>query len=63
MITYPSTHGVFEETVQEVCRITHNHGGQVYIDGAIAFDKNKGLLPHSDFDIGILNPTKNRIQE
>ncbi|WP_417602841.1 aminomethyl-transferring glycine dehydrogenase [Primorskyibacter flagellatus] len=34
MITYPSTHGVFEETVQEVCEITHSHGGQVYIDGA-----------------------------
>ncbi|WP_170401098.1 aminomethyl-transferring glycine dehydrogenase [Ruegeria arenilitoris] len=34
MITYPSTHGVFETTVQEVCQITHDHGGQVYIDGA-----------------------------
>ena len=34
MITYPSTHGVFEETVREVCKITHDHGGQVYIDGA-----------------------------
>ncbi len=34
MITYPSTHGVFEETVREVCDITHAHGGQVYIDGA-----------------------------
>ena len=34
MITYPSTHGVFEETVQDVCKITHEHGGQVYIDGA-----------------------------
>ncbi|MCB6178214.1 aminomethyl-transferring glycine dehydrogenase [Rhodobacter sp. Har01] len=34
MITYPSTHGVFEETVREVCRITHQFGGQVYIDGA-----------------------------
>ncbi len=34
MITYPSTHGVFEETVTEVCAITHQHGGQVYIDGA-----------------------------
>ncbi|MBW6419263.1 aminomethyl-transferring glycine dehydrogenase [Celeribacter sp. PS-C1] len=34
MITYPSTHGVFEETVKEVCRITHEHGGQVYLDGA-----------------------------
>ncbi|MEM7242680.1 MAG: aminomethyl-transferring glycine dehydrogenase [Pseudomonadota bacterium] len=34
MITYPSTHGVFETIVQEVCEITHDHGGQVYIDGA-----------------------------
>ncbi|OUD09182.1 glycine dehydrogenase (aminomethyl-transferring) [Marivivens niveibacter] len=34
MITYPSTHGVFEETVREVCQITHDFGGQVYIDGA-----------------------------
>jgi glycine dehydrogenase len=34
MITYPSTHGVFEDTVREVCRITHDFGGQVYIDGA-----------------------------
>lgn len=34
MITYPSTHGVFEETVRDVCRITHEYGGQVYIDGA-----------------------------
>ncbi|RRD04964.1 glycine dehydrogenase (aminomethyl-transferring) [Arachnia propionica] len=34
MITYPSTHGVFEETVGQVCEITHQHGGQVYIDGA-----------------------------
>lgn len=34
MITYPSTHGVFEETVREVCEITHAHGGQVYLDGA-----------------------------
>lgn len=34
MITYPSTHGVFEETVREICAITHEHGGQVYIDGA-----------------------------
>ncbi|WP_269451751.1 hypothetical protein [Tessaracoccus coleopterorum] len=34
MITYPSTHGVFEDTVRRVCEITHGHGGQVYIDGA-----------------------------
>ena len=34
MITYPSTHGVFEKTVHAVCDITHSYGGQVYIDGA-----------------------------
>lgn len=34
MITYPSTHGVFEEAVQEICQIVHEHGGQVYMDGA-----------------------------
>ena len=34
MITYPSTHGVFEETVTEVCDVVHANGGQVYIDGA-----------------------------
>ncbi|MFO1499305.1 MAG: aminomethyl-transferring glycine dehydrogenase [Verrucomicrobiota bacterium] len=34
MVTYPSTHGVFEEGIKEVCRIVHEHGGQVYMDGA-----------------------------
>lgn len=34
MITYPSTHGVFEESVKEICQIVHEHGGQVYMDGA-----------------------------
>ncbi|WP_371373474.1 aminomethyl-transferring glycine dehydrogenase [Thalassotalea aquiviva] len=34
MITYPSTHGVYEETITEVCEIIHQHGGQVYLDGA-----------------------------
>ncbi|MGS2718688.1 aminomethyl-transferring glycine dehydrogenase [Eionea flava] len=34
MVTYPSTHGVFEEAIQEICGIIHDHGGQVYIDGA-----------------------------
>lgn len=34
MVTYPSTHGVFEEGITEVCDIIHQHGGQVYIDGA-----------------------------
>ena len=34
MVTYPSTHGVFEEGITEVCSIVHQHGGQVYMDGA-----------------------------
>ncbi|MEO7030868.1 MAG: aminomethyl-transferring glycine dehydrogenase subunit GcvPB, partial [Herbaspirillum sp.] len=34
MVTYPSTHGVFEEGIQKLCEIVHAHGGQVYIDGA-----------------------------
>jgi glycine dehydrogenase len=34
MVTYPSTHGVFEETIKEVCAIVHQYGGQVYMDGA-----------------------------
>ncbi len=34
MVTYPSTHGVFEESIREVCDIVHRHGGQVYLDGA-----------------------------
>src|SRR5690606_34808384 len=34
MITYPSTHGIFEEDVKEICRIVHENGGQVYLDGA-----------------------------
>jgi glycine dehydrogenase len=34
MVTYPSTHGVFEGSIREICRIVHEHGGQVYMDGA-----------------------------
>jgi glycine dehydrogenase len=34
MVTYPSTHGVFEEAITEICRIVHDNGGQVYLDGA-----------------------------
>ncbi len=34
MVTYPSTHGVFEETIRAICEIIHAHGGQVYMDGA-----------------------------
>ncbi len=34
MVTYPSTHGVFEEGIEQICEIVHRHGGQVYVDGA-----------------------------
>ena len=34
MVTYPSTHGVFEESIIDICKIIHHHGGQVYMDGA-----------------------------
>ena len=34
MITYPSTHGVFEETIRDICQLIHSHGAQVYMDGA-----------------------------
>ncbi|MFV8075191.1 glycine dehydrogenase (aminomethyl-transferring), partial [Enterobacter cloacae complex sp.6730661] len=34
MVTYPSTHGVYEESIREVCEIIHQYGGQVYLDGA-----------------------------
>ena len=34
MVTYPSTHGVFEEKIKEICDVVHNNGGQVYMDGA-----------------------------
>jgi glycine dehydrogenase len=34
MVTYPSTHGVFEGSIKEICRVVHEHGGQVYMDGA-----------------------------
>jgi glycine cleavage system P protein (glycine dehydrogenase) len=56
MITYPSTHGVFEETVREICRITHANGGQVYLDGA-NMNALVGLARPGDIgaDVGHLN--------
>ncbi|MDG1376850.1 MAG: aminomethyl-transferring glycine dehydrogenase [Yoonia sp.] len=56
MITYPSTHGVFEETVIDVCDITHAAGGQVYIDGA-NMNAMVGLSRPSDLggDVSHLN--------
>lgn len=48
MITYPSTHGVFEEGVKEICNIVHANGGQVYMDGA-NFNALVGLCRPGDF--------------
>ena len=56
MITYPSTHGVFETTVIEVCQIIHDHGGKVYIDGA-NLNAMVGLCKPGEFggDVSHLN--------
>ena len=56
MLTYPSTHGVFEESIQEACEIVHQHGGQVYIDGA-NMNAQVGLARPGDFggDVSHLN--------
>jgi glycine dehydrogenase len=48
MVTYPSTHGVFEESIREVCEIVHQHGGQVYMDGA-NMNAQVGLCRPGDF--------------
>jgi glycine dehydrogenase len=47
MITYPSTHGVFEESIKQICGIIHQHGGQVYMDGA-NMNAQVGLLRPGD---------------
>jgi glycine dehydrogenase len=48
MVTYPSTHGVFEESIREVCGVVHEHGGQVYMDGA-NMNAQVGLCRPGDF--------------
>ncbi|HTF87173.1 MAG TPA: aminomethyl-transferring glycine dehydrogenase [Planctomycetota bacterium] len=48
MITYPSTHGVFEESIREICKIIHESGGQVYMDGA-NMNAQVGLCRPGDF--------------
>jgi len=48
MVTYPSTHGVFEEAITEICSIVHEHGGQVYMDGA-NMNAMVGLCRPADF--------------
>jgi len=56
MITYPSTHGVFEDRIREICDITHAHGGQVYLDGA-NLNAQIGLARPGDYgaDVSHLN--------
>ncbi|KAA0014672.1 aminomethyl-transferring glycine dehydrogenase [Billgrantia pellis] len=56
MLTYPSTHGVFEEGIREACTVVHRHGGQVYIDGA-NMNAQVGLSRPGDFggDVSHLN--------
>ncbi|MEM0988272.1 MAG: aminomethyl-transferring glycine dehydrogenase [Pseudomonadota bacterium] len=56
MVTYPSTHGVFEDTIRTICDITHQHGGQVYLDGA-NLNALVGLARPGDFgaDVSHLN--------
>ena len=56
MITYPSTHGVFEEHIREICEVVHGHGGQVYLDGA-NLNAQVGLSRPGDYgaDVSHLN--------
>ena len=56
MITYPSTHGVFEEHIREICEVVHAHGGQVYLDGA-NLNAQVGLARPGDYgaDVSHLN--------
>ena len=56
MITYPSTHGVFEEHIRDICEVVHAHGGQVYLDGA-NLNAQVGLSRPGDYgaDVSHLN--------
>ena len=55
MVTYPSTHGVFEEAIREICRVVHERGGQVYMDGA-NMNAQVGLTPPGRHRGGRLPP-------
>jgi len=52
MITYPSTHGVFEPTIKDICRIVHENGGQVYLDGA-NLNAQVGLAKPCEYGIDV----------
>jgi glycine dehydrogenase len=54
MVTYPSTHGVFEEHIREVCQVVHDRGGQVYMDGA-NLNAQVGLCRPGDFGADVIH--------
>jgi glycine dehydrogenase len=54
MVTYPSTHGVFEEQITDICKIIHDHGGQVYMDGA-NMNAQVGLCRPCDYGADVLH--------
>ncbi|MGO2226513.1 MAG: aminomethyl-transferring glycine dehydrogenase [Psychrobacter celer] len=54
MITYPSTHGVFEEGIRHICDLIHKHGGQVYMDGA-NMNAQVGMMQPADVDADVLH--------
>ena len=54
MITYPSTHGVFEEGIRDICDLIHNHGGQVYMDGA-NMNAQVGMMQPADVGADVLH--------
>src|SRR5690606_18531903 len=56
MVTYPSTHGVFEESIREVCRVVHENDGLVYMDGA-NMNAQVGLCRPGDFGADVCHLT------
>ncbi|MCO4772116.1 MAG: aminomethyl-transferring glycine dehydrogenase [Deltaproteobacteria bacterium] len=54
MVTYPSTHGVFEEAIQTICDLVHEHGGQVYVDGA-NMNAQVGLCRPGDYGADVIH--------
>ena len=54
MVTYPSTHGVFEEAIERICAIVHDHGGRVYVDGA-NMNAQVGLCRPGDYGADVIH--------
>ena len=54
MVTYPSTHGVFEESIQRICDVVHQHGGRVYVDGA-NMNAQVGLCRPGDYGADVIH--------